>query len=881
MAAIGQMARRAKKVLKKFYDKNTIRRIALTVLVALLLIYVFCSIPAWTLKSQKLAQIGSRQPSEGTSIAQDAGKVVVAEKGGRRLSIDTAEMIIEVKDIASGYTFSSAARGTTPGELALLSLAYLGENNNLYEWDSYTYSTLLSSYSLYQIADGVRIDLNLNEGEPNRFYEIMPRKMGIETYEEFFVGGLNGLMENGQLDRETGEIYLNALSVVYHRGATEECYSVIYNGNPPASATRQLTEVTKLLGYTKEMLLEDADKFGFVVTFTEPAKFDLSVEITLEDNGDLKVHVPGSCIVSHNDFYTAQSLSLLPNFGAVTVDQYEEGYIMVPDGSGALVEFNSYIPNVAEYKRPYYDSDFFSDFSYMPEYAEELYLPVYGMMYGAGEEMEKGFLAIAEEGARTAYLNVKLASKSSDSAKYNKAYNSFEVSQYKRVKINGEYSSVGGTYLVNAGVQDVDFTLRYQFYGRGVTYYEMAKGYQAYLAEQEGLSPQYGDGAAQMYLEVVGGLNIVDRFVGIPYQKAYSMTSYVQLRQMMEELNGLSYSMQYNGAFNGGWNGEMNRGGALARQNGRKSGLEEVIAYAESQGVPLYLQVALSQVWQQGNSFRASQHAVRDYSNEVVKLSRYQPVLGILNGALSDGMLHDGYNLVSPRYLGAVTDAFLKEAGSYGNLAVSDLAGMYYADYRYRGYVSGETGNRVLEENLAKLSADRQLTLTNPHIDKIGYGGVATDISRESSDYATFAVTIPFKQLVMNGLIAYTTENVNLSSRDSDYFILQAAELGSRPKFLLTWENVDVLQHSDFNYLFSAQFSLLKEKIRAVYEECAAVRGRIGTDEIAGHKVLADGVYQTTYANGVIVLVNYNLYDVTLADGTQLPAEGYLIKEGK
>ena len=39
-------------------------------------------------------------------------------------------------------------------------------------------------------------------------------------------------------------------------------------------------------------------------------------------------------------------------------------------------------------------------------------------------------------------------------------------------------------------------------------------------------------------------------------------------------------------------------------------------------------------------------------------------------------------------------------------------------------------------------------------------------------------------------------------------------------------------------------------------------------------------MYRTVYANGVEVLVNYNLYDVTLSDGTVLQAEGYLIKEG-
>lgn len=881
MSVIRQRTEKVGKALKKFYDKHTIRRIALTVLAAALLIYVIASIPAWTLGEERPAQTASRQPLSGSEISRDAGKITVAERGGKTLSVDTAQMTVEVKDNASGYTFGSAAKGTSGSELALLSLAYLGEDNNLYEWNSYDNCTALSSYSLYQIENGVRIDMNLNEGESNRFYEYLPRKMSVETYEEMFAGGLRQLMDSGELDEATGERYLSTLGLVYRRSLTEECYAVTYTGNPPTSATNQMIEITRLVGYTTDMLMEDAAAFGFTVNFTEPAEFDLTVELTLDDNGDLKVHIPTGSVVSHNDYYTAQSISVLPNFGAVTAEEYAEGSILVPDGSGALIAFNSYISNVADYRRPYFDNDFYSDYYYMPEYAEELYMPVYGVMYGPEDKTQKGFLTILEEGARTAYLNVKLASSGADSAKYNKAYASFEIAQYKRVKINGEYSESSGTYLVNEGMQNLDLSLRYKFYGKNVTYYEMAKSYQDYLAERTGTSAAYGDGAPRMYLEVVGGLNIPSRFVGIPYNRAYSMTDYDALLAIMQQMDDMKVSLQYDGAFNGGWNGEMNRGASLAGQNGSKAKLKKALSYAEENGIPLYMQVALTQVWDGGNGFRASRHAVRDYANDAAQISRYQPVLGILNRALSDGMQHDSYYLLAPGYLNAVTKKFLAGAGDYDRLAVSDLAGMYYADYRYEGYISGEQGNNVLNENLERLARDKDLALTNPHIDKIGYGSVATDISRESGDYATFAVTIPFKQLVMNGLIDYTTEDVNLSSRNAAYFVLQSAELGAWPKFLLTWENVDVLKDSDFSYLYAAQFELLRDKIQAVYEECADIRGRIGTQEITGHKVLADGVYQTSYASGAVVLVNYNLYDVTLDDGTNLPAESYLIKEGR
>ena len=40
-------------------------------------------------------------------------------------------------------------------------------------------------------------------------------------------------------------------------------------------------------------------------------------------------------------------------------------------------------------------------------------------------------------------------------------------------------------------------------------------------------------------------------------------------------------------------------------------------------------------------------------------------------------------------------------------------------------------------------------------------------------------------------------------------------------------------------------------------------------------------VYKTTYANGVEVIVNYNLHSVELEDGTVLEAEAYRIEGGK
>ncbi|HIS56896.1 MAG TPA: hypothetical protein IAB48_09630 [Candidatus Fimimorpha excrementavium] len=862
---------------KKFYATHILLKLFLTCVLAMAVIGILVMIPVWQVKKNEVEKSSSRELKGGEEISREKGNIKVAENGGRELYFDTETMEVSVVDTKSGETFSSFGTDASEGkESALLTVSYLGEDNNINEWNSYDNCTALSSYQLYQIEDGIRIDMNLNEGESNRFYEYLPKKMSVERYEQVFKGGIEAKEQAGELTKEEADRYMRTLSLVYKKSIKEECYAVTYAGNPPVNAVNQMIEVANLVGYTKEMLMEDADQFSFTVSFTEPAVFDLSLEITLED-GDLVVHMPTGDMVSENDYYTIQNVAVMPNFGSVTAEACDEGYILVPDGAGALFEFNAYQADVTQYSRPFYDNDYYTDYYFMPEYGEELTMPIFGMLYG---ENEKGFLGIVEEGAYHADVTVNLAGTGEDSSKYNGVWTSFDINQYTKVKINGAYSEDAASYLVDTGMQKLDCTVRYRFYGDGVTYYTMAKDYQSYLAEKEGMQLAYNEGDAAVYLEAIGAVSIEERIAGIPYNRVYSMTSYEELLSIMEDLSGISLNVQYDGAFNGGINGRMNTKADLVKQNGSREGLDELTAKAEEKGVPLYFGVALSKVYESGNGFMSSRHAVRDFSNEAAQQYRYNPALGIQSGALYDGISHDGYYTVAPSYLNGVVDGFLEDSEGLDRLAVMDLADMYYADYRFDGMVSGEEGNAVLEANLKRLAEQKELALANPYMDKISYGSIAVGVSRESSDYTTFAHTIPFKQLVLNGLMEYTSEDVNLSSRHEAYFILQAAETGTWPKYTVTAKSNDVLKDTDYNYLYASEYAKLSDRMKEVYEACEEIRSQIGTNEIVDHTILMDQVYQTTYATGVRVAVNYNPYPVTLEDGSVLEAESYLIEGG-
>lgn len=866
---------------KAFYSSHIIGKLFGTLVLVVLLGVSIYMIPVLQIKEKDIAKVSSDSVDKGAELEKKAGAIVLAQNGNKTLKLYSDMMILEVSDDITGEVYSSAIKDATTGsELALLSLSYLGEDNNLREWNSYDNCTLFSSYQMYQIEDGVKIVMNLNEGESNRFYEYLPKKMSIERYEEVFVGGLEKLAADGTLDDKKVRRYKQTLSLVYKKSLVEECYAVTYTGTPPATAVTQMIEIAKLVGYTQDMLIEDGETFDFTVTFTEPAVFDVTVDVVLE-NGELVVSMLGVEMQSENSFYSIQNVKLLPNFGAVAKTEYEEGYVFVPDGSGALMEFNSHQASIRNYERPLFDNDFFKDYSYMPEYGEELLMPVYGMLYGSMNDADKGFLAIVEEGARNGYVHVKLASPNDDSSKYNKVFVSFDVEQYKKVKLYGEYSTNPATYLVSTGMQQIPYTVRYQFFGEGASYFEMAKSYQNYLVKKNGLVCEYDAGDATLFLEVVGALSFDKRLVGIPYDSTYSMTTYQELQDMVQDLGDVNLQIQYDGALNGGMNNQLNNGADLVKENGTRKDYLALQEYLQKNNIPLYMSVALTQVGDEGNGFLASRHAVRGFDNEEVETCRYTPALGVLSNALSNIVSGESFYMISPKYLSFVTDSFLEESEEFSQLAITDMASMYYADYRFRSFITGEEADVVLNQSLEKLADAKELVLKNPHTDKLQYGEVATDVSRESSEFITFSHTIPFKQLVMNGMIDYTTTDINMSSKDSAYYVLQAAELGAWPKYLVASKNVSTLRDTAYSYLYSVQYEIFADEIKALYEECAAIRAKIGTNEIISHKTLAEGVYETTYANNVSVFVNYNLYDIVLEDSTELLAQQYLIKEGR
>lgn len=860
----------------------TLGILALVIAVGALIFYY----PAFSLEAADVPAAASTSAVNGEEIPV-GGIVTVAQADGRTLALDTENLILTLTDDATGLTWSSAMEGAAADDLAsksLLEVTFRGEDNVETIWNAYQNCVAFGDYKMFRIDNGVRIEMDINEGDSKVYLEYLPSRFPKERYEEFILPGVDKLLADGVIDEKQHQRYLDMLNQCYRINPRpeESSYDQFFSGASPAPSLRDaLINLTTLIGYTREMLIEDCAVFGTTPTFHEPAQFNLALEFTL-DGGDLVAHIPTGEITSGNDFYKMQRIALLPNFAALPASEENDGYFITPDGSGALMRFNTFVGSMTKYERPYLDNNYYADYYYQSEYAEELRMPLFGVINGV-EPATHGLLAVIEDGVETANLHITLGSTTGSGKKKtysgtNKAYVSVDTLEHASVKINGAYADSSPTFVADSGHIVMDFTVRYKPYTSEVTYFDMAMDYRDYLSAQSGVEITAPEGPVT-YVEVVGAVTLLDRFIGIPYDNITSMSTYKDVQAIIEALPEGSV-VQYDGAFNGGILSELNDGARLVKENGTVEELKALLDAAEKKNTRLYWQVNLSRVYDNGRTYVPYFHALRDYANEAAEIYLYTPDTAIFNGRWDPIR---AYTRISPRYLPYVTEKFLAgldELGLEMNLAIGDLGHDVFADFRYNDVINQVQANELVKGSLTALSAKTALSLNDPLSELAPMADYTVNVSRVSSQYASFYCTIPFRQLALRGLTGVVGQDVNLNSRSAEYYLLQAAELGMGVKYTVTAQNPDILKSSHFESLYAAYWEEWKDEILAAANRCAELNALIGGQQITNHVILAPDVFETTYENGVRVITNYTALPFESADGVVEAGTCLLVQEG-
>ena len=188
--------------------------------------------------------------------------------------------------------------------------------------------------------------------------------------------------------------------------------------------------------------------------------------------------------------------------------------------------------------------------------------------------------------------------------------------------------------------------------------------------------------------------------------------------------------------------------------------------------------------------------------------------------------------------------------------------------------------NDIVVDTLNKLHADAALTLNDASSEVAPLADYVVNVSRQSSDYASFYATIPFRQLALRGLTNLVGQDVNLGSRNISYYLMQSAELGMGVKYTVSAKNPDILKSTHFEAVYAADWADWKDEIIQAATTCQELSALIGGQQITNHVMLEKNVFQTTYQNGVTVITNYGALPYESASGVVEAGTYLLVQEG-
>ena len=631
---------------------------------------------------------------------------------------------------------------------------------------------------------------------------------------------------------------------------------------------RVIEEIIKSTDYTMEDMEEDLALSGYEDEETVSALFNMSLYVELED-GDLKVTIPADSVSYDSEQFYLASFQLLNYFGAGKYDQ--EGYLFIPDGSGALINYNKYGLKKNLYTiKQVYGMDYSLSFNYeLNSLSAQVYFPVYG-----NKEGEKAVFAIIEDGESLANI---ISESGNIRSSYETVYPQFSyetaytVNYTDTVKIKGLY-----TYH-DTNAYTGNYCVRYRFLtGEDADYVGMAKSYQEYLADRGVLTklPEQ-ESNPSFYLEALGALEKTSTRLGIPYVESVALTSFEQAQDILSEIRDaadVELKLRYKGWENDGLYYSVSNSVDVEKSLGGKKGLAALEDFAVQNGIAIYPDVDFFMVCNDGafDGYSSSTNSVRSIRRETLYLVEPQ-------GQTNLAWIQYANYSVSPYYYEKYMSAYFKDYDKLqmSGISTGNIGTMLYAEYHKKKAVNREQAKDILAEGLEKYVSGKNLMLNGGNAYTLSYASDLVNVPMYDSAYTLEDESVPFMQLVLHGYLHYGGEAINLSGEFEELF-LRSIEYGSNPFFTVAADNFELLKKTAYCYYYSVEWESLKEEITACAAEWADAYKGLENQAMTAHEKLSEGVYRTEYENGTAFYVNYGNTDVELPDGTPLQAGSYL-----
>ena len=552
-------------------------------------------------------------------------------------------------------------------------------------------------------------------------------------------------------------------------------------------------------------------------------------------------------------------MSILPHFGSAS--STDSGYMLVPDGCGGIINYNNGAIASGTFEVQVYGKDdaFVKDRTNGNE--ELALLPVFGMKTG-----DKAFLATVT--GCDAYANI-LAEVAGVNTERNYVYSRFRYKETDSFPLKNQGGTNEDYTVIDIYQRELpDATVQYRFLsGDKADYNGMADTYAAYLKETYGLKESQV--ATDYVLELFGAVRKDKAVLGVPATVTEKLTTFEQAEEMLKALEALGLkatpTLRYRYATDSQIKTNVSQKVDLLSSLGGKKGYAALNSYVNSLGGRTYLSVNTATT--QESMFGSG------YIRNVMNLKAYQYQYDALTGYKAKDSKSCLYmpDIVYDKMQTLFANAAKNEATA--TLAPETLANRVFTSFG-QTYFSRETTKEYWCRTLASAEENGvELMLDNVAAYALPYAALAVDTPTQSNHYSMVDYDIPFYQMVVSRFMPCVSQPLNLTSNPQLAF-LRCLRSGSVPQFAFVAENPSVMQDTDLEWLFAADFDKWSADVVDMVSQWQTIKQLTEGTAVVSFRVVQENVTATVFGNGAILFVNTGSVDCVV-DGTVVPAMGW------
>ena len=731
-------------------------------------------------------------------------------------------------------------------------------------YSNYKYSINKKTYDIEKGDDYIKIIYSLGEAE--KVYTF-PTVMTEESYQQY-----TSLMDDTAKNMVSSRFKKYDINKLGKKDNKEELLAnypiledeVIYvlRGDTRDNIRKKLEEYFLGIGYTEEQYMVDRELDKTVKVVDKPT-FNVSVIYRLEGD-DLVVEVPKEEI-EYNPKYPILNITVLPYLGAGGPD--EEGFLMVPEGSGALINFNN-----GKVKQNSYYADVYGWDMATSRSAVVMETSTYFGVFGISKQ-DNSYICILEDGAPYAAITADIGGQGKANS-YNNVSAQYTVTHREQYDVADKFT--GSLFVYEDGLGDESFVSRYRFVESG-SYVDMAKSYREYLENRyQGMLTAKTDTEAPVVVELVGAVDKVTQFLGVPVSRPLKLTTYKDADAIVSDLDSQGFNnltVKLSGWTNGGIRQELLKSVKPVSALGSTSQLRDFINNSKNKGVDVYLDGVTnyaynSNIW---DGFIVYRDAARFVSKEKAELYVYDTV------TYGKATWDDSYYLLKAPLIDTMVKNLTKAADKYGaNVSFRDIGKDLSSDYTKTNKVTRQQAMLNQIDQLKSVKDAGMNVMINEGNDyAIPYADIVTAMDIEGINYTLLDQMIPFYEIAVHGYQNYTGEALNLT-QNMDTTLLKSVEYGAGLYFTVMNESPFALQKTLYSEYFGASYDLWKERMVDIYTRYNKELGHTFNQEIKDHEAITGSVTKTVYDDGTQVYVNYGYEDYT-AGGVTVPARDYKV----